>query len=296
MSAVAANQTYAMRLGWTPEGIVSYAHGFNTGLVAALTGLQQSLGVEPDGVFGPESYKRWLDRAIKMLNKQKLVEAGQIAAFAAKRRWLDNIGDLPVRGSADYERCRSVIDSLIRSPLGINWSWEQPYPDSVEYCGTEAADAWRQAGISLESRQFFFPSTRRLDRWFRYLPIENHKNIAAVPWQQGGRMIIDLNEHSTATEARFPDGTTPREGDIVLVGVVDSGYGTHITTIEAWDAKAGIATTIEANAKGLFPTGARGKGIIRATRRVGISLGSPDTTYHIRRIGRPGVHDIGGSL
>lgn len=296
MSAIAANQTYAARLGWDPAVIVAYHGGFNEGLTNAIAGLQTSLGVEPDGVFGPESYKKWLERAIKILDRSKLIEAGQIAAYATKRRWLDNIVDLPSVNSADYDRCRGVIDSLIRSPLGINWTWEQLYPTHFKWCGTEAADGWRVAGISLDTRTFFFPSTDRLDKWARYLPIQSHKNVARP--STGARMIINLDEHSRVKDAVFPDGTKPRAGDVVLMGPVEAGgekqpeLGVHIGTIELFDPTSGIATTIEGNGTGQFPTGASGRGIVRGKRYVGASN---LTTYHIRRIIRPGVHDLVGA-
>ncbi len=39
----------------------------------------------------------------------------------------------------------------------------------------------------------------------------------------------------TVADAVFPDGTRPRAGDIMLVGMKDSDYGTHITVVESID-------------------------------------------------------------
>lgn len=298
---LAQNRVFAKNLGWKPTDIG--ATDFNTLLVTLIAAQQQIIGTDVDGVCGPKTYGGILAHKqaalmvdiAKASGDEKLRLAGELVVCELKRAWLTDILDLPAKSSPDYERCRSFIDDLIRTAAGIHWYWEEPYPSGYKWCGTFAAKGWAAARVPAPVRQKFFSSTYRLDRWFRYRPIDadpkwqNKPPLAQAPM----RKIIELDEHSKPTDAFFGTGDPPRAGDIALVGPVGSkmAYGQHVTVIESFDAQTGIATTLEGNGTGLDPHGVRQHGVVRAQRTVGLQGANP-STYHIRRIGRPGLHDI----
>lgn len=302
--AVAANRKYRSLLGWdlVDLGLVERPLS-DEDLVAEISTLQQQLGVEPDGICGPKTLSPALAlRQARLLSATytsldaKLYAMGAVAVCEAKRAWLQNIVDLPARTSHDYERCRSYIDALIRTPIGINWTWEDPYladthgRGNFEWCGTIPALGWGAAGIKLALRVAFFASNYRLDRFARYKPLEHTPNPR--PATGPHRMIIELDEDSTPAEAVFEDGSRPRPGDIMLIGGVNTGPGKHITLIEKFDASSHWVTTIEGNGTGVGPRGNAMHGIIRAQRRIGLPPGAAPTYYFVRRIIRLGGADF----
>lgn len=299
---LAQNRVYAKHLGWKPTDLG--ATDFNTLLVTLIAAQQQIIGTDVDGVCGPKTYSGILAHRQAQLmvdigaaphTDEKLRLAGALVVCELKRAWLTDILDLPAETSPDYERCRSFIDDLIRTPAGIHWYWEQPYPSGYKWCGTFAAKGWAAARVPAPVRQKFFSSTYRLDRWFRYLPIDNDPKWQNKPPFTAGpmRKIVELNETSKPTDAFFGPGDPPRAGDIGLVGPSGSklSYGQHVVVVEHFDAASGIVTTLEGNGTGLDPHGVRQHGVVRAQRTVGLQGANPQT-YHVRRLGRPGLHDI----
>lgn len=300
---LAQNRVFAKHLGWKPTDLG--ATDFNTLLVTLIAAQQQIMGVEPvDGVCGIQTYRALLAhrqaQAMVDMGKAELDDklriAGEIIMLECKRAWLTDIRDLPEPTDPDYERCRKFIDDLIRTAAGVNWYWEEPYPDPYEWCGTFAAKGAAAVRVRADIRQKFFPSTNRLDRFFRYRPFDNDPRFPNKrPTNAIGplRKIVDLDENSKPTDAFFGAGDPPRAGDICLMGPVKGKYtmGQHIGVIESFDVATGILITLEGNGTGLDPHGVRQHGVVRAQRTVGLQGANPQT-YHARRIGRLGLHDI----
>ena len=220
-----------------------------------------------------------------------LTIAGLTAIREADRMWRRDIIDPPV-GDRTHDDSRKAIDAMIRSADGLGWDWELPYAgdSAFEWCGGFAAWCWAKAGLSLHARKHFWSSTYRLDRWTRYQQandrVKNPKPSAG-PY----RMIIDLDERSSFN-VRFPDGTTPRAGDVLMIGPVASGYGKHVTLVESFNTNNGTFGTLEGNGFGLGPKGDRRQGVVRSFRPVGLNIGQKPTQYHARRLIRPAPSDL----
>jgi len=307
---VEANQRYRDRLGWTvaelfPEGIVDGQ------LIDAIGELQRQFGITDDGVCGPETYGQVLERnrSTYLLTAKHLAlgantprqadealrYAGLVAVAEAKLCFLEDITDLPPRTSPQFERCAKFIDNLIRTTFGINWTWESPYrrADQFKWCGTLPACGWGNAGLKVNLRTDFFASNFRLDRYARY---ERVKDGPFPPKPATGgphRMIIGLDEHTRPEDVKFPDGSSPRAGDIMLIGDKNPAWGDHITMLERWDAGEFWQPTIEGNGRGFGPDGLSRDGIVRAKRRIGnLPKDGPTTSYFALRIIRVGFDDI----
>lgn len=297
-AAAIQNATYQDRLGWTLAelGIVEVVQGED--LVSAIRTLQMNLGLMPvDGVCGPKTYAAALEaRQARLITSPpldvdaRLRNAGIVAICEAKIVWLRNIVDLPPRTSLHYERSRTAIDDMIRTPAGINWTWQRPYLSNYEWCGAFAAYAWRAAGLSMFARRNYWSSNYRLDLWAQYLRFEDHANPR--PPTGPYRMMIELDEHSSPASALFPDGTAPRAGDVLTVGGVNTAYGKHVTLVETYDASSGTFHTVEGNGTGLSPAGNKQHGVIRAQRRIGLLPGASPATYFARRLIRPAPSDL----
>ena len=295
---VIQNKVYAERLGFVPGAIVAGATTIDAAFVTGVIDRQVALQVPADGVCGPQTYSAVL------LSRQGalaagiagpadlLTRAGLVAVCELKRLWLRNIIDLPPKTDYRYETCRSTIDQLIRSRLGIYWYWRPEYEqDTFEFCGTGPAYGWRAAGLKLPLRQDLFASTLRLDCYGSYTRWDADTPNAKPPTGPY-RMMVKLTESSRPADAIFPDGSDPREGDIVMVGGKNTGPGKHICTAEAYNPFTGVFTTLECNGTGLGPNGQRQHGVVRASRRIGLMPGQPDTTYFVRRIIRPSPQDL----
>lgn len=300
ITSVAQNEAYSRRLGWAPGDIVPGATTINAEFVTGVAARQTELGLRADGVAGPKTYaavlvQRQATLAIDPASppEARLMAAGLTAMIEGKRLWLRNIVDLPPPISPAYEASRSTIDQLIRSPLGLGWSWEPEYTlNHFEWCGAFAAYCWRAAGTPLQARKNFFASTYRLDRWARY---QRAFEDVANPKPSSGpyRIIVELDEKSLAGDllAKLGD-TRPRAGDIILLGGVNTAYGKHICLVESFDQASGTFMTLEGNGTGYGPNGLPQHGVIRSRRRIGLAVGLPATTYFVRRFIRPAPHDI----
>ncbi len=304
-SAADLNRRYQALLGWTAEDLgVPPPAEVGGDISEQIRTRQLELGVSADGVAGPATLSAALaQRQAQLLTtdyqtpEARLIAAGIAAVCEAKRCWLRNIVDLPAKTSPDYERCRSFIDELIRTPIGIDWDWEDPYlagtdgRGTFEWCGTLPARAWGAAGLKLSLRRKYLASTYRIDRFLRYQRVDD---MSSNPQPPTGpyRMIIDLGEFSKPEEAVFPDGTRPRPGDIALVGGVNTGPGKHITMIERFEPGNPYLWTIEGNGTGLGPRGNSQHGLVRAQRRIGLPPGTSQTFYFVRRIGRIAPADL----
>ncbi len=290
-----SNRWYADLLGWVPEDFGCSA--INAELVVAIRHAQERLKVEPDGACGPLTYRTLLEerrdqlRAGLASSADPLADAGRIALCEAKQTWLRDIIDLPPAGTKAYVRSQPLIDHMIRSEAGLNWSWiDQAYNRSFEWCGAFASYAWRAGGVALPWRYTYFASTFRLDCWGRYQTFQQTPN----PRPATGilRKMIELDESSGPLDAHFPDGSPPRAGDILLVGGVNTAYGKHVTLVESYNTSTGMFTTIEGNATGAGPAGGTRHGVIRGQRPVGLPRGGSATTYHARRLIRPAPSDL----
>jgi hypothetical protein len=294
MGAIESNRWYANLLGWTPADFGK--HDFDAGLVAAIEDAQRGFALKIDGICGIftcDALLRERARALLVAGatpSERLANAGMVAVCEAKRAWMRNIVDLPLPGSDEYEPCRAQIEHMIRSDDGIAWDWESPYAQHFEWCGAFAGYAWRAAGMKLGLRKTFFSSTYRLDRWARYQAFDNHQNPR--PGQGPLRRVIDLGERSGPLDAHFADGDPPRPGDILLVGGVNTAYGKHVTLIESYDSMTGVFTTLEGNATGRGPSGGTRHGVIRGARPIDLPSGQAPSTYHARRLIRPGLADL----
>jgi hypothetical protein len=292
MGAIEANRRYAGLLGWAPAdfGVT----GFDGELVAGIQAAQHRLDVEADGICGPTTYGAWLAERQASVAKEPANPTGPglIAMYEAKRTWLRDVLDLPPVGSPRYEASRSLIDAMIRSADGLDWSWlERPYRQDFEWCGAFASYAWRAAGLARAWRYTYFASTFRLDCWGRYQAFQHTPNPrpAAGPYRQ----MLVLDEHAGPMDACFDEDDLPRAGDLLLVGGVNTAFGKHIAIVESYDPVAGIFTTIEGNATGAGPTGATRHGVVRTRRPVGLPKDARPTTYHARRLIRPAPTDLG---
>jgi len=287
------NDGFKTRLGWRPEMFGGAT--IDDKLIEAITREQARLGVTADGLFGPQSYKAWIERELDVILNAKgwgLQTAGLVALYTAKWFWLQNIRD-----SAAHKPSLALIDGMIRSDDGLGWSWLPTYEqDSFEWCLAFVARCWKAAGLAFYWRKFFLASTIRVDCWARYANFEDRKNIARPT--TGARMIIKLDENSVADDAVFPDGSRPRAGDILLVGGAKTGPGKHGALVESFDPITGEFTTIEGNATGALPNGNRAHGVIRTRRPIGGVPRRPiggvpnSTAYHARRVIRPALGDL----
>lgn len=208
-----------------------------------------------------------------------VAEAGREAVNEARRLWAMDIRD-PRRDdhTADADRCRAVIDEMIRGPLGLGWTWERPYDGDLafEWCGAFAARCWP---LPLATRRTYFASTYRLDRWGRYLPALGERIKPRPP--TGKRSIWDL-------DGRLPTGCVPQAGDILLVGDGKPGYGDHVTLVECYDPVRAAFLTYEGNGIGLGPDDKRRQGIVRGIR----PLAATGDRYRAMRLIRPGASDL----
>lgn len=299
VKAIAQNTRYQVNLGWSLKDISPYATAITSSFVDEVIAKQRTLSVMPfDGVCGAGTYSAILaDRQNRLqmglepyTTMDPLQRAGMIAVCEIKRLWLRGLVDLPPLSSPAYEATRQAFAQLIQTKLGLNWHWidipeHTPSIHQVmEFCGSGVAYGHRAAGLHLDIREDLCASTYRLDCCFKYKPLDKrvpNKKPATGPY----RMCIDLDEHSRAADAVFPDGTRPRAGDVALVGGVATGPGKHITTIESFDPTTGVCTTLECNGGGMLPNGTRGRGVVRAQRPIGLGNMQP-TSYFVRRIGR----------
>lgn len=228
-------------------------------------------------------------------------QAGIIARDAAIAAWQRHVIEPRKRG--EHPESATWIDSIIRTPAGLDWSWVADTFDrdgEYEWCGAFAAHAWSHAGLDLDLRRLYYSSTSRLAVHAIYQPhfgTPNEREIMARfprPTNPDARRVrILLDERSTFDSL---GDFIPRAGDILLVGTIGSRMGTHVCLVDEWDPVQRIAHTIEGNARGTFPDGrntaaiTRGdQGVVRQRRPLGARAGYP---YHIRRIIRPSIHDL----
>lgn len=215
-----------------------------------------------DGMCGPAT--RAKIEEVSQLDT--LTVAASQALATADAMWRQDIYDPSTSDkSADADRCRGAIDAMIQQ--GLRWTWEPPYAGdgSFEWCGAFLAWCWSSVKSSL--RQTYYASTYRLDRYARYLPVNDTPN--PKPPTGPYRMIVDLDESSTPSSLTFG----VQAGDILLIGP-KPGYGSHICFVESFDAASRLFSTIEGNGTGTGPNGERQQGVVRAKRPLGGAAGS----------------------
>ena len=256
---------------------------------AAVRRFQRSRMLDDDGIVGTSTWERLeIAAAMKPIDADLLTAAGEIAAGEAERLWRLDIVDPPSRATA-WQLHREHIDRFIRSPLGLGWSWDKPYEmvgTGRQWCLAFVMACWSRAGLGLKPHRYSFgSSTFRVDQWARYGSFEG-VSAGKPPTGVKPRMIIELDEFSTAADCVFPDGTAPRAGDIVLVGDGMPKYGDHGTIAAAYDPITGVFDTFEGNATGAGPRGNRRHGVIKARRAVG------GRGYAVRRVVRPSIADL----
>jgi hypothetical protein len=216
--------------------------------------------------------------------------AGRVALAEAQRLWALDVYD-PRRGdhSFDGDRCRAIIDRMIRSDDGIGWSWRDPYEGDGygdEWCGITAAYCWRHA-IPLAVRYTFFASTSRLLAWGEGRPWGKVRNV-----RPPGRLCVAFDEHSRG----MPPGVVPQAGDILLVGGVPGGKrkreGQHVEMVEMFNADARTFSVIGGNATGYGPHRDMQEGVTKSTRWLGLGPHQKPSTYHVRWLIRPAPSDL----
>jgi hypothetical protein len=231
----------------------------------------------------------------------ELTQAGQIALRRAVKAWCLDIVEPVKRG--DDTASAKWIDSIIRTPEGLDWSWLGQHDtfESFEWCGAFAAHAW--ASVDLDIRRMYFSSTSRLDAWARYQPhfgtnserkLMTRYPMPVDPKVRRQRLVLDENSTPDMVSA-----WGPRPGDILIVGAAGSKMGTHITIVDHWDEDTGIFSTVEGNARGTFPaqTPRSGRqGVVMQRRKVGLLPTESRKNYHARRIIRPSILDIVGRV
>jgi hypothetical protein len=242
----------------------------------------------------------WLDdlisramRATSMaVGAVDLMDAGQRAVLEADALWRQGIFDPKKSDDSIAARTsRVAIDKMIRSSDGLGWSWLDEYEGdgAFEWCGAFAARCWGAAGLALKpSRYGYFSSTARLARWFRYQRFEKH--TSPRPARGPFRMFIEMSNERMSGPIRFEDGTTPRAGDILILGDVASLK--HITLVDSYDEASGTFHTYEGNGYGMSPNGTAWQGVVKGKRQLGLRPGQPLTAYHARLLGRLAPHDL----
>lgn len=173
---------------------------------------------------------------------QRFRTAAQATVEAARAEWRSHV----VEPTAGDQAGASTIDNYIRGAHGLTWG-DADIPDrgnqayrrngDFAWCGAFAAHCLGLAGLNKHMRRKTLPSTYRLQR--------------------------DIGETHRAVEL-----ADLQPGDVLVVDDVRNGkrWGTHITLVEAVDYEAGLAYTIEGNARGLLPDGTVGEGVVRRTR------------------------------
>lgn len=239
---------------------------------AAVREYQHNHGLKVDGIAGNATLQA-LDQQIR----SDLAALGRLVIERALQLWLLDIYD-PKQSDPSPEAAlaRNAIHGMIASGLG--WTWEPPYAGDgdFEWCGAFAAQCWSEIKGSL--RKTYFASTYRLDRFGSYRSVAGEKNPGS------GRKLAQLDEHSKPADLPF----APQPGDVITIGPAGSGFGKHICLVVAYNG-AGAFETVEGNGNGLGPHGERQQGVVRATRY----LGSCTTGWHVRRIIRPSIDDLG---
>lgn len=284
-SVALVNQRWQNLLGWTLIDF-SDSTSMDEPFIKDVRDFQSNIGITPDGVVGPATYAaRLRQRLVDLKSAAVLAHANNgfvaivshHAVIKGTLLWLEDIVDPPDAGER-WERSRAAIDKLIRTEAGLNWTWEPPYQKDGDYewCGTMPAMAFASF-LSVATRQKYFSSTYRLDRFFRELPVSDEP----PPFVSGTikRLHVEFDEHSGPADL---DAVGPHPGDICLVGGVASGFGAHITLLESWDGK--VMHTLECNAAGPGPRGNEREGVCRRTRPVGLKAGDPKKRKHLRRL------------
>lgn len=226
-----------------------------------------------------------------MSDEQRLIDAGRAALAEMERLFqLDVIDpaarDLapPAPGSSPklhlaHERAvhsREVIDEILKA---CGWGWRTPYAGNhlgPEWCGLAAGKGWAAAGLDPTWLAAFFPSTLRLHYWAHYRDWNDHGNR---PPASGPRRV------AIQVDGKLPDGFTPREGDIVIVGDGNPGVGDHITVFKR-EVAPGRWLTISGNGGGNGPDGKYREGIVE--REFSLS----GTGYRVLWIYRPALSDL----
>lgn len=162
----------------------------------------------------------------------------------AHAEWLRDIREAPHTSAAR-------IDTYIRDPRGLHWTWVKPYrrDGQFEWCGAFAAFCFGHVGLKHDLRYRHLASTYRLFRW-------------AAEDQR----------------ARFVAPADLRPGDIGVVGPRGDRDGAHIVLCTAVTPE-GIHT-FEGNARGPGPDGTRRPGVTRDFRPFAHAAAT-DQTYRV---------------
>jgi len=148
--------------------------------------------------------------------------------------------------SSSDQRGAEEIDKMIRTGLGLNWTWESHYVRNGQFawCGAFAATCLAKAGMRQDLRKSIMPSCYRL--YENWASTDRHLEPSAV-----------------------------QPGDILVVGPVKTGskaWGAHITLVMS--VEGDVATTFEGNASGPLGDGRDGEGVIKRQRPLsGAGLG-----------------------
>jgi len=211
-----------------------------------------------------------------------LAHAGRVALTHGLLAWEKGIQD-PTRkawGDPAFADDRQFIDDTIRSEGGLGWArcsalvkayrWDGDF----EWCGAFAAYCWAKAGLRLDVRKRYFPSTYRLDRYGQYRKAFG-ESVVKPDRIEDWRKYLAIDGDGDDV-----DHFEPRAGDILIVN--GKGYGQHITVVEKWNSTALTFDTVEGNATGRGPDGKKFQGVVRQVRKLA----------DCRRLIRPSPHDF----
>lgn len=239
-----------------------------------------------------------------------LVEAGKKAIAKARELWARGIKtppDIPFDKQKDSARRDiGLIDAMIRGLDGIGFTSEtinatKPYRQggTFEWCGAFTGTCWNAAGLRIDLLRIYFASTARLDAYAHYRAMFNTPAELAVmsayaeadPARQRKYLAI-----TTTTSIAEVAAWGPREGDILIVGNLDlpiSDDANHIALVERFNTKTGMFECFDGNGHGVFPSGARGHGVVRSSRPLHVVAKGKNLPYRARLLIRPGYKDIG---
>ncbi len=212
----------------------------------------------------------WLSSLIAWFTKQDpLTRAGELAAQEAERLWALDVIDPPGPINKQAIESLAIINQILND---AGWVWVTYTKNGPpQWCGMFAAACWRKAGLSPSWLATFWASTLRLSYWIR-----------GKSWNGtragGPRLEMDL------ATLKFPDGSGPRRGDIVVVGDGNPPEGDHICVLVGY--LGGIFQTISGNGGGYGPRGNRREGISKRDYTL------TGTGYRVLHVYRPIASDL----
>ncbi len=208
----------------------------------------------------------WLSNIVAwFVNKDPVAQAGLKAVAEAERYFKLDVCDFAENSAhPKVPFWKAIIQGIIDR---AGWGWITYVGNTTDpkkacqWCGMFCAACWRAAGVDPKWLATFWASTDRLVKWAK----GEHWNGTPAG---GPRPLIELGRGSRDADVRFPDGSQPRAGDILIVGNGRRKTGNHITLVVEYDARTGRFWTINGNGGGLGPDAKRREGIVKTAYTV----------------------------